>query len=685
MLIASYDADVVKSVPWAAREYATAGTLVLHGGALYQNKWWAGPSDEPGRSDAWAKLREPNLTPLAEFGFTPWSGAIAEAFQRDERQRGIDQTKVVGYFPEWGIYEAHDSYTVADIPFDKITHLNYAFGLLKKGADGTWGVAVGDSWAALEKNGGLYSQLAAATAANGVENMLSIGGWTNSEHGEFEDATATPSKAERLADSMVTFMDQHGFTGLDIDWEYPRTARAADQFEGLLSTLRTKLTEIGKERDQYYPLSIAVSPNHTLMEYIKPSVIKDLVDTVNVMSYDYHGAFDPVTGHNSPLTGNSLDADPKLNTTATMAEFHERYGIDKKQLLVGVPYYGRGWGDVEPTEKIAGLPGLGTSGTATVAGAWDDAGQRTGTNPWYLLKGLESDSGYEKYWDDESQVPYLYNRTTKTFLTYDDPRSVQAKVDFIRDNNYGGAIIWDLTGDTKDHQLGNIVGQLLEKSDQPDENSFAPTLRLQNDVKNVVPQIVLPSDAYDSADRYIVRHNGNYVMEIYRGAAYYSSVKKDSTSVVVSRSVPAAVGDSFSLERAPGTPGRSSAGAEVLQKVSVTAAHLTPNAAAKAGVVSIRKAATTVDLTLSRTAFDGANRYMVMLNGKYLMEARNGKAYYSSKTATSDTVTLTNRGAFKPGDRVEVWLASNYLSNWAPAAVLLDTVEPAKAVAPQLR
>ena len=35
--------------------------------------------------------------------------------------------RVVGYFCEWGIYAAHDSYYATSIPADKLTHINYAF------------------------------------------------------------------------------------------------------------------------------------------------------------------------------------------------------------------------------------------------------------------------------------------------------------------------------------------------------------------------------------------------------------------------------------------------------------------------------------------------------------------------------------------------------------------------------
>ncbi|MFF1530731.1 glycosyl hydrolase family 18 protein [Cellulomonas sp. NPDC058312] len=471
VVVAELDSTALDATPYVATAtYATSNTLVTHNGSIWSNKWYANPGEAPGSNDVWTLVKKLDTRVVGSFEFTPWSGATATAFQADSRRESIEQKKIVGYFPEWGIYEGHRNYMVPDIPMDKITHLNYGFALLKQDTQGEWYLGIADPWAALPDGGGhdLYGKVAKATAAAGVENMLSIGGWTNSENGEFEAATATEAKSDAMAQKMVDFMVEHGFTGLDIDWEYPSDAQGGVQFERLISQVKAKLTALGKANDDYYPLTIAVSPNHTKMPFIHPEAMIDLVDAVNVMTYDYHGAFDPVTGHNAPLSAGSLAADQKFSLEGTLKEFHEVHGIPKNQLLVGVPYYGRGWGDVEPTELIPGLPGLGAPGTATVQGAWDDAGLYTGSNPWYVLKDMEQDPAFTKYWDDEAQVPYLYNASTKQFFTYDDPRSVQAKVDFIKKNNYGGAIIWDLSGDTRDQELGSIVAQVLDTSTYPE-------------------------------------------------------------------------------------------------------------------------------------------------------------------------------------------------------------------------
>jgi chitinase len=47
--------------------------------------------------------------------------------------------------------------------------------------------------------------------------MISVGGWTWSER--FSDVALTAASREAFAESAVDFMLNHGFDGIDIDWE----------------------------------------------------------------------------------------------------------------------------------------------------------------------------------------------------------------------------------------------------------------------------------------------------------------------------------------------------------------------------------------------------------------------------------------------------------------------------------
>ena len=478
--------------------YPTAGTVVRYNGYYWTSKWWVNPGEAPGSNEVWQKGAAINIQTLGTFEFLPYTGQAAIDFQNDQKEKLAGMRKIIGYFPEWGVYDAHNNFTPDKIDYTTLTEINYGFAVVKNGE-----VTMHDT----EKGPGLIKELNERTEAAGVRHIISVGGWNNSEEGVFEAATATQEGTEKLASSMVAYMLKWDFDGIDIDWEYPDTDAEKESFTKLVQLVRSQLDEEGKKDDTYYSLSAAVTTNHTKIEYINPAVTAPLLDTVNVMAYDIHGAFDPITGHNAALYANSKDEDQKLNVAATMNEYVNTWHVPKNKLLMGIPYYGRGWGDVEPTEIVKGLPGLFAPGSATVHGTWDDVGQNTGTHPWYVLKEKLASGDYVRYWDSESGVPYLYGPANKEFLTYDDPQSVKEKVDYINQQGFAGAIVWDISGDTPDHELGNIVrGVLVDNGYQ----GYNPGIRAdsKNNMKSLNFEPLIDTAHFQGNNEYRVLIDG---------------------------------------------------------------------------------------------------------------------------------------------------------------------------------
>jgi chitinase len=68
--------------------------------------------------------------------------------------------------------------------------------------------------------------------------------------------------------------------------------------------------------------------------------LSNSVDFFTVMSYDYHGSWETVTGHVSPLYGDDSDKYPQYNTDYAM-KMLVQLGAEKEKLVVGVPFYGQ--------------------------------------------------------------------------------------------------------------------------------------------------------------------------------------------------------------------------------------------------------------------------------------------------------------------------------------------------------
>ncbi len=387
-----------------------------------------------------------------------------------------DMTKIIGYFPEWGIYSGHNNYTPAKVELEKITHVNYAFATIKDGLIDYFDkyaatdVTHGEAWDSPYKgNLGQLEKLKAEHPHLSV--LVSIGGWSQS--GNFHDVASTQAKRDRFASSVVQFIRTHKLDGADIDWEYPASVRQPDlvdnandqgtpdadasekqTFTLLLKTLREHLAIASTQDDKYYQLSAAVSAGFVNIENTEPLLYSQYLDFVNIMTYDMHGAWDTSTNHQSALYSNPAAPDD-LNINSVINKF-KSYGISNKKLIIGTPFYTRGWKNVGTDGIDSDLPGLFASANGGADGIWD-GGVAGGVNPYYHALDMENDPSFVKYYDEDAEAPILYSASKKELYTYEDKRSLQAKIDFVKEKELGGMIIWELSSDAAPSHQENLL------------------------------------------------------------------------------------------------------------------------------------------------------------------------------------------------------------------------------------
>ena len=92
--------------------------------------------------------------------------------------------------------------------------------------------------------------------------MISIGGYTdsNDRSNKYSNLVANPAKITTFVSSVMAFLYQYDFDGLDIDWEYPSTTADKTGYSNLISALRTAFDTKG------YLLSAAVPCNPTKVD-----------------------------------------------------------------------------------------------------------------------------------------------------------------------------------------------------------------------------------------------------------------------------------------------------------------------------------------------------------------------------------------------------------------------------------
>jgi chitinase len=338
----------------------------------------------------------------------------------------VPTQKVVGYYAAWSAYSG---FTPDKIDAIKLTHINYAFANI--GSD----LKIAMGYPDIDQAN--FKKLNALKLTNpNLKTLIAVGGWSWS--GKFSDAALTDVSRTAFADSCVNFIVTYGFDGIDIDWEYPvsggmstNVTRPEDKtnFTLLLQTLRKKLDTQEAIDGKEYLLSFAGAPDIGFVNHTELGLIQSYVDYANLMTYDIHGTWDSYTDFNAPLYRNS-DTSPQYKWSVDEGvRTWINANFPKEKIVMGVPFYGYIYNSV-PNVKY----GL----YQRYAGGSSISYSQIAAN--YL-----NAPGYVRHFHPESMVPWLFNGST--FITYEDPESMQKKAEYINTNGLGGAMIWELSQD----------------------------------------------------------------------------------------------------------------------------------------------------------------------------------------------------------------------------------------------
>lgn len=244
---------------------------------------------------------------------------------------------------------------------------------------------------------------------------------------EWSSIASSPTRINTFADNIVTMINQYGFDGVDIDWETPTTDEAV-LFTEMMRVIYTKVK--------------ANNPNHLVTAAIAGGMWQppryDLVnshqylDYINMMTYGmvsnngyYQNALSKSTSYANPTFSAG-----KTLTSCSIEEsvaIYNSYGIPNSKIIVGVAFYG-----IKQTRTY-------DSGTQTWS-AWANAGSVSYT---YISNYYLGNSSYNYYYDSNAGVPYIISTDGTVFISYDNPRSIAAKSDYIIDMGLAGMMYWE--------------------------------------------------------------------------------------------------------------------------------------------------------------------------------------------------------------------------------------------------
>lgn len=344
-----------------------------------------------------------------------------------------NEYQIMAYLSDWSDWKKED------IDVSKLTHINYAFGVIVDGkVNGNHLTKVHLLSELKERNPDL-------------KTVLSIGGWGADG---FSDAALTEEARNLFSQTAVDFMVANDFDGLDIDWEYPCSGQAGivareedrENFTLMLKNLRDKLDSQGEVDNRNYILTIALGASQKCVEDVEISVIHDYLDFVNIMTYDMRGSFSKVTGHHTNLYSPKEDKEGISGDKTVNMLLLE--GVPREKIILGAGFYSRVW------EKVKN-EGTGYNVEAEITGSLSK-------DYTSLAKEYINKNGYIRYWDDTAKAPYLFNGSC--FVSYEDEESLKHKSEYIINKGIGGIMFWEYSLDKTGSLLNSIFSVLNEKS-----------------------------------------------------------------------------------------------------------------------------------------------------------------------------------------------------------------------------
>ncbi|KAH9388348.1 Cht9p [Tyrophagus putrescentiae] len=369
-------------------------------------------------------------------------GSLSAVQKRDRNNYTKNPKRVVCYLGTWSVYHKIDPFVIEDIDVHRCTHIDeykYTIQVFDPYQD--------DSANPWDKKG--YQRFNDLRKINPeLTTMISLGGWYEGSE-KYSDMARNPTYRKNFVDSVIAFLAKYDFDGLDLDWEFPGSrlgdpAVDATNFLELVRELKTAFEPHG------YLLTSAMSPGKDKIDlayHIKE--LNELLDFMNIMTYDYHGGWEDFYGHNAPLYQRPDEHDPLYTyfTVNYTMHYYLSHGATRDKLVMGVPFYGRAWSMEDPSKHALRDSAKGKSPPGFITGEEGVLGYnelcqmfRNASQTWIT------------HYDEYYEAPYAYNG--QLWVGYDDLKSLSCKLAFLKSLDVSGAMVWSLENDDFKERCG---------------------------------------------------------------------------------------------------------------------------------------------------------------------------------------------------------------------------------------
>lgn len=312
----------------------------------------------------------PLITDSSTVTFDLTQITTSEAEIAPEEIEKENNMKVIGYLTTWN-YSCYET-----LDWSALTHINLAF--INSDANGNFINPIGND----EK----LKDIIDTAHKNGVKVLISLGGWGGSVN--YPSLISTDEGIKSLNENLLDFVKEFGLDGIDIDIEGDVDKMMWTRYDAWIGALRSLCDENG--------LLLTTACAKWYADNISDYALS-LFDFVNVMIYD----------------DTTEDNHASMKQALTQLDYFESRGIEKKDLLVGVPFYGRA-----------------------------------------------KDSSYMSYKDIISKDPSYFEKDQYDKFSYNGKNMMIKKCELSK--AYGGIMIWELGEDAPaPYSLLDVIGDCL--------------------------------------------------------------------------------------------------------------------------------------------------------------------------------------------------------------------------------
>ena len=309
----------------------------------------------------------------------------------------------MGYYPS---YDAQ--LTLAEIHDNRFTDIIYSFATADKNGEFDAESCAG------------FSAFVQTVHARKLRAILALSGGGNGDN--FAVMVRDADKRARFVAAIGDLVKTTGADGIALDWEGPAPAD-----KQLTTQLARELRAAMKAANPDAKLILVVGSDAWSGRGYDGPNLRDSVDILQVMTYDFHGSWNKA-GHHTNLFADSSHADDDeeiFSYPNSLRYWRDEQKFPAAKIMMGIAGYGRGF-----RARDWGVKATGESRFPYISYA--------------DIQGLIG-HGWTRQWDAQAHAPWLLSDDKTERISYDDVQSVADKAVWMRQNHLAGFFIWEMS------------------------------------------------------------------------------------------------------------------------------------------------------------------------------------------------------------------------------------------------